>query len=54
MPRGIKYRVAQTVNTHERTTPVEEQILIMKNTGNRMSPTVSKGKQQNMTIQHVT
>ena len=29
---------APTVNTREITTPVEEQILTMKNTGNRMSP----------------
>ena len=51
----IENRVAPTVNTREITTPVEEQILTMKNTGNRMSPTVSKGKQQNkLTIQHVT
>ena len=39
-------RVAPTVKTREITTPAEEQILTMKNTGNRMSPTVSKGKQQ--------
>ena len=50
----IENRVAPTGNTRERTTPVEKQFLTMKNSGNRMSPTVSKGKQQNMTIQHVT
>ena len=50
----IENRVAPTVNTRERTTPVEEQILAKKNTGKRMSPTMSKGKQQNMTIHHVT
>ena len=50
----IENRVDPTVNTHERTTPVEEQILTMKNSGNRMSPTVSEWKQQNMTIQPLT
>ena len=49
----IEKRVVPTVNTRERTTPVEEQILTMKNTGNRMSPTVSKAKRQNMKIQHI-